>query len=999
MIEELDKPASEASTGSGMIDRLMASTGFTQKDAMHALLTQQVCVTVKAGAGAVFGQRTLPGHKNGVRPKLGPVKSDVMMILSHPRPLDVVTGSYISEEDGASHELREACKLAGVDPSNWYITAVVKHAFPQNRTDPLREWITDCLPILEQEIRLVDPKYILVAGRHALAALFGNTVKLSNVRGTVLNFLNKKVVPVLSPSAVTQSPSNKLPFQTDMKFAASVIRGTHALSTQVTTVNLLDTQEKLWNWVETASKLRGWWALDTEGDGLRPHKGGLRTIQLCRETGKVDVLHLRNEKMEPVLDDDDAAAALRVVLCDPDVHIIGHNGRFDVQWLRAYGVNCLPQFLAGFDTILAHHALYPTDEQQLEIVCNKLIGPDRYDTPIRLWGDKNPEDKERFGYAHVPDRDLIPYGARDADKTFQLAQILLQELSKPENAPLLRMVLDTALPATAGIIEMEENGLRVDMEQFEKLETLYKAKYKALYEQLLAELDWPDFNPNSPQQRNDLLFGSRFNGQKSEDGTPIQLRPAHVPCMDLTPIKTTGAKPLMWEDVVEEGNESRYSPSSDNETLGMLAAQNPLLGTLRDIRYLGKAIAGFMPDPKVSKLDGSTYYSSGIRGWMWDSGYVKTHISQLAETGRWRSSDPNMQNLPSSRELDFQRIFNDTSFPPLKSIFVGDSDMPILLENDYQLAEVNALARLSNDTAMLHILTDKKRDIHSEMAVRAFKLPWNADRMMSLGVYMKTWMSGQFAKEDGVVTEVVTYPDDLGGHIIVGGKKIDVWPGHKPAVVVGQKVRAKQLLTTTYKARRNAGKTLIFGIPYQRGAKAMAREIKKVGIECDVSQAQELIDAYHESFPDASKFLDFCKASVYSPGYLESPYGRRRFFFKVSSKSAMKAQEREASNWPIQSLVADAVNSAVYNFARAKSKYGNIFRLKLAIHDSIILTCAGKDVPLLVEKVIPECMGSGNIVPKLNFGFGLDTAAFLRWLEAPSEAQLEAAGWPAGYKI
>ena len=113
----------------------------------------------------------------------------------------------------------------------------------------------------------------------------------------------------------------------------------------------------------------------------------------------------------------------------------------------------------------------------------------------------------------------------------------------------------------------------------------------------------------------------------------------------------------------------------------------------------------------------------------------------------------------------------------------------------------------------------------------------------------------------------------------------------------------------------------------------------------------------------------------------------------------MKAQEREASNFLIQNLVSDAINCAVHRFAAIKAEIGNKFRLKLAIHDSIILACAGKDVPLIAEKVIPMCMAEGNVIPKLNFSFGVDMTAYLRWLVKPSVAALEEIGWPKGYKL
>ena len=172
--------------------------------------------------------------------------------------------------------------------------------------------------------------------------------------------------------------------------------------------------------------------------------------------------------------------------------------------------------------------------------------------------------------------------------------------------------------------------------------------------------------------------------------------------------------------------------------------------------------------------------------------------------------------MPSAREEDFRRIFKDSGFPPFKSIFVGDDDMPVLLEADYKMAEVNALARMANDPVMLGILNDPKRDIHSEMAVKAFSLPWNEDRMRPLNILMKDWMSGITSPMAGKVLELEEFPDLNGGSVLLVAKdgslkKVPIWPGHKVAVDIGKMVKEGQLLSTSYKSRRTAGKTVIFG--------------------------------------------------------------------------------------------------------------------------------------------------------------------------------------------
>jgi uracil-DNA glycosylase family 4 len=64
-----------------------------------------------------------------------------------------------------------------------YITNVLKYRPPNNR-DPKPEEIESCWPWLQAEIELIEPKLIVLLGRHALIRFFPN-LKISNAHGKV----------------------------------------------------------------------------------------------------------------------------------------------------------------------------------------------------------------------------------------------------------------------------------------------------------------------------------------------------------------------------------------------------------------------------------------------------------------------------------------------------------------------------------------------------------------------------------------------------------------------------------------------------------------------------------------------------------------------------------------------------------------------------------------------------------------------------------------------
>jgi hypothetical protein len=67
-------------------------------------------------------------------------------------------------------------------------------------------------------------------------------------------------------------------------------------------------------------------------------------------------------------------------------------------------------------------------------------------------------------------------------------------------------------------------------------------------------------------------------------------------------------------------------------------------------------------------------------------------------------------------------------------------------------------------------------------------------------------------------------------------------------------------------------------------------------------------------------------------------------------------QQRQAMNFPIQSLVADAVSRALDHLYTRREGYGLHYRIALQIHDAVILEVPVEEAEIVYDKVIPECM-------------------------------------------
>jgi uracil-DNA glycosylase len=124
---------------------------------------------------------------------------------------------------GAAGQLLDAMlKAIGLDRrSNVYIANVLKSRPPGNR-DPKPEEVAACLPFLERQIQLLQPKIMLAVGRIAAQNLLGTDTPLGRLRGQVHRFGATPLVVTYHPAYLLRTPSDKRKAWEDLKFARSV---------------------------------------------------------------------------------------------------------------------------------------------------------------------------------------------------------------------------------------------------------------------------------------------------------------------------------------------------------------------------------------------------------------------------------------------------------------------------------------------------------------------------------------------------------------------------------------------------------------------------------------------------------------------------------------------------------------------------------------------------------------------------------------------------------
>jgi len=145
-----------------------------------------------------------------------------------------------------------------------------------------------------------------------------------------------------------------------------------------------------------------------------------------------------------------------------------------------------------------------------------------------------------------------------------------------------------------------------------------------------------------------------------------------------------------------------------------------------------------------------------------------------------------------------------------------------------------------------------------------------------------------------------------------------------------------------YKEMRTIAKTVSFGIMYGRTGHGLAK-----GIGCTVEEGQQMVVDWAKRFPDAWRFLQFCRDAPLRGKTLQTPFGRQRRFPLINFQNKNSVQN-EASNFPIQSLSADlTLLSAIKMAPRLKSLGCHIVN---TVHDSILVECPNE--PALIELAV-----------------------------------------------
>jgi DNA polymerase-1 len=391
-------------------------------------------------------------------------------------------------------------------------------------------------------------------------------------------------------------------------------------------------------------------SIDTETTHIWPRWAEIVGISLSWNEHQAYYLPLRGPEGSRLLDPQTTLDALRPLLEDPAIGKLGQNLKYDRIVLRGAGVELRG---TAFDTMVASYLLDPGQRNHnLDDLAKRYL----HHTTIKI-EELIGSGKHQKRMDEVPIPQITDYAAEDALVPVRLQPLLAKRMEIDELAPLFR---DVEMPLIDVLVELEYNGIKVDVARLAELSRSYGEQMKRLEQEIYARAG-RQFNIASPRQLQEVLF--------VEQKLPVLKRTA------------------------------KTGPSTDVDVLEELAHKHPLPAKIVEYRQYAK-LKGTYVDALPAMVNPRT-------------GRVHASFNQVVTaTGRLSSHDPNLQNIPVRTEAG----------RGIRSAFVPGEEGWTLVAADYSQIELRVLAHYTGDERLCEAF-QRDEDIHARVAGQVHNVP------------------------------------------------------------------------------------------------------------------------------------------------------------------------------------------------------------------------------------------------------------------------------------
>ena len=402
---------------------------------------------------------------------------------------------------------------------------------------------------------------------------------------------------------------------------------------------LIEHEEELDKWINEAEEY-GEIAIDTETSSVDPHQAELIGISLSTKIGKACYIPIGHNNGSCLIKTN-VIKKLKPILEDKSIKKIGQNIKFDFIVLYKQGI----QMNSIEDTMLMSYVLDAGKNRHNMDLLSEI----HLNHKTISFKDLVGSGKKQINFSEVEIKKAMQYAAEDADITFRLYKIFIENL---KNEKLTNIYEIFEKPLIEILAFMEIHGIKIDTKFLKSLSEKFEKK-KNKIEKKIFKISNKEFNIGSTKQLGEVMYNE----------------------LKIASLKKT--------------KKGSFATSAN---------------VLEDLVYKGHELPKLVLDwRQVSKLK-NTYSDSLPEYKNPQTGRVHTSFLLAATTtGRLASSDPNLQNIPIKSEdgRDIRKAFIAEKENVLVSADYNQIEMRILAD----LADVKELKKAFKNNEDIHTLT------------------------------------------------------------------------------------------------------------------------------------------------------------------------------------------------------------------------------------------------------------------------------------------------------
>lgn len=516
-----------------------------------------------------------------------------------------------------------------------------------------------------------------------------------NVSARKTQEAQKKALEMLSKKSSKKQVAKVVPKSISGKVQLAKEMSKEVFADKLDRLELLDNENKIREYIDCAIT-NGIIAVDTETNGLDRIDGKIAGVCLYTPGQKGVYIPVQHESFMTGIELNTNISKEFMKdqferMNKSNIKYVLHNAKFDMHilwWML--GIKIIPYW----DTQIGSQLLNENEPHKLKVLYKKYVDNADENSKVASFNSLF----KGIEFNKVPPDVAYMYASFDPIMTYELYQFqydfidingkYCKEKGLERVAEVFRNI---EMPLIQVVFEMECTGVKIDTDLADKLKAQYTKHKDAAEEKFNLEIEKLNDKFDKLMIKNPAAYNKLFKDgiRKVSISSPTQLA-------------------ILFYDVLEFESPDKKSPRGTGEAI-LKSFNHPLVDSILEYRSMSKLLSTYIEaiPQHIAKRDNRLHANFNQYG---------------AKTGRFSSSDPNLQNIPSQKTKLSDGTVIDAGHDIRQMFIAGEGQ--VIVGGDFSQQEPRCLAHMSDDPHMLQAYLEGK-DLYATIASKIYKMPYD----------------------------------------------------------------------------------------------------------------------------------------------------------------------------------------------------------------------------------------------------------------------------------